>query len=151
MTRQARRGLVLVGVCIGVVAGLGSYTFVYAKGASYLQNDPEACRNCHVMQGQFDAWTRSSHHAVAVCNDCHTPHDFIGKYTTKALNGWHHSLAFTLRKMDGPILIKERNRRVTERACRGCHGEIVQGIDTAHPRGGAMSCTRCHPNVGHLH
>ena len=32
------------------MVGLGLYTFVYAKGYSYLSNDPQGCANCHVMQ-----------------------------------------------------------------------------------------------------
>ena len=52
----------------GVAVGLAAYTFVYAKGYSYLTNDPAACANCHVMQAQYDAWMKSSHHSVAACN-----------------------------------------------------------------------------------
>jgi cytochrome c nitrite reductase small subunit len=33
----------------GAVIALGTYTFVYAKGHSYLTNDPGACANCHIM------------------------------------------------------------------------------------------------------
>lgn len=141
---------ILVGLLAGVVAGVGSYTFVYARGASYLTNDPEACRNCHVMNEQFDAWTRGSHHAVATCNDCHTPHTFLGKWLTKASNGWHHSVAFTTGKFHEPIQITDRNLAVTEAACRDCHGDIVHAIDPGHdPR--EISCVRCHADVGHLH
>ena len=35
--------IIVVGVLIGVVVGVGSYTFIYAKGYSYLTNDPRAC------------------------------------------------------------------------------------------------------------
>jgi cytochrome c nitrite reductase small subunit len=70
---------ILIAVLVGAAGGLGSYTLVYARGYSYLQNDPAACANCHVMQEQFDGWIKSSHRAVAVCNDCHTPHTFVGK------------------------------------------------------------------------
>ena len=49
---------------IGVAVGLGAYTFIYAKGYSYLTNDPAACTNCHVMRAQYDAWMKSSHHSV---------------------------------------------------------------------------------------
>src|SRR5688572_30492436 len=66
-------------VAVGLALGLGAFTFVYARGASYLTNDPEACGNCHIMREHLGAWVKSSHHAVATCNDCHTPHDFIGK------------------------------------------------------------------------
>src|SRR5688572_18049051 len=82
-------------VTLGVASGLGGFTFIYAQGASYLTDDPAACANCHVMREQYDAWSRSSHRAVAVCNDCHTPTGFIRKYAAKASNGYHHSLAFT--------------------------------------------------------
>jgi cytochrome c nitrite reductase small subunit len=69
----------MLGVAAGLLLGLGGYTFVYARGASYLTNDPQACVNCHVMREQFDGWQRSSHRRAAVCNDCHAPHDLFGK------------------------------------------------------------------------
>lgn len=31
----------------GVLIGVGAYTFVYAKGYSYLTNDPSACQLSH--------------------------------------------------------------------------------------------------------
>jgi cytochrome c nitrite reductase small subunit len=140
-----------VSVLGGAALGLGAYTFVYARGGSYLSDDPRACANCHVMQAQLDAWSRSSHHQVAVCNDCHTPKDPVGKYWTKALNGWHHSRAFTTGDFHEPIMIKATNHAVTEGRCRSCHAAVVDAIDHA-PRGGqALSCTRCHADVGHLH
>lgn len=141
---------VLLGVTAGLVIGIGGYTFIYARGASYLTNDPRACANCHVMQEQFDAWQRSSHRAVAVCNDCHAPHDVIGKYTTKAKNGFWHSFYFTAGGFPEPIRVTPRNAAITERACRDCHTDIVHAIDAA-PGDAPMTCVRCHRNVGHLH
>ena len=85
-------GLVVV-AAMGV--GLGIFTFGYARGASYLTNDPQACANCHVMQGHFDDWRHSSHRSVAACNDCHTPPGLIPKYFVKARNGFWHSSTFT--------------------------------------------------------
>lgn len=142
---------VSLGSVIGLAAGLGLFTFIYANGASYMTNDPRACANCHVMYEQFDAWTKSSHHAVAVCNDCHTPHTTLAKLFVKASNGFHHSLAFTTGRFHEPIEISPRNRAVTEGACRHCHQDIVQAIDARHRPSDEMSCIRCHPNVGHLH
>jgi cytochrome c nitrite reductase small subunit len=141
-------------VVLGLAVGLGGYTFWYARGASYLSNDPEACANCHVMRDQLDAWAKGPHHAVATCNDCHTPHDPAGKWLTKASNGYHHSLAFTTGDFHEPILIKDHNRAVTEAACRACHVEVVQAIDLpghADRDAGAttIACTRCHANAGH--
>lgn len=142
--------LIVVGVLFGVAAGLAGYTFVYARGSSYLTDDPRACANCHVMQEQYDGWIKSSHRSVAVCNDCHTPHTFFAKYGTKALNGYHHSFAFTSGEFDEPIRIKARNLAVTEQACRSCHGDVVEAIDHPGPTTGQLSCVRCHHSVGHL-
>lgn len=144
--------MALVGILafgmLGVMAGVGGYTFVYAEGGSYLSDNASACANCHVMQGHFDAWAKSSHHAVATCNDCHTPHDFFGKYMTKARNGLHHSVAFTLGGFHEPIQITETDRQVVEGACRYCHAEVVSAIET-HADGPALDCVRCHTDVGH--
>jgi cytochrome c nitrite reductase small subunit len=140
-----------IGVPLGLVLGLGTYTFVYAKGASYLTNDPAACANCHVMREQYDGWLKSSHRAVAVCNDCHTPPGLIGKYSTKARNGFWHSFYFTLGGFHEPIRITDRNRKVTEQACRKCHTEMVDALEPLHAGGEAFSCIRCHASVGHLH
>jgi cytochrome c nitrite reductase small subunit len=99
------------------------------------------------MQEQYAAWSRSSHHAVAVCNDCHTPPDLVGKYETKALNGYHHSRAFTLGSYPDVIRITPRNREIARRACDNCHGDLVHAID----RAGTLDCLHCHADVGHTH
>jgi cytochrome c nitrite reductase small subunit len=147
-----RRLVLLAAALVGVLLGLGSYTFLYAKGYSYLTNDPRACANCHVMREQFDGWAKSSHGSVAVCNDCHTPHGIIPKYLTKALNGFWHSFYFTTGRYPDPVQITPRNHRVTEGACRSCHEELTASIDAAHgtPHGEGLSCVRCHASVGHL-
>jgi cytochrome c nitrite reductase small subunit len=152
MSRRSRLA-VAVAVAGGVALGLGAFTFGYAKGYSYLTNDPAACANCHVMTEHFDAWNRSSHRAVAVCNDCHTPHNFLGKYAIKAQNGFWHSFYFTTGTFHEPIRINPRNARVTEQTCRDCHAPIVAAIDPqpSHAASGALSCVSCHRNVGHLH
>jgi cytochrome c nitrite reductase small subunit len=143
---------VLTATVVGVAAGVGLYTFGYAKGASYLTDDPRACANCHVMEEQLSGWTKSSHRSVAACNDCHTPPGLIPKYAVKALNGFNHSFAFTSGRFPEPIQITPRNRRVTEAACRKCHAAIVDAID-AHAEGPReeLACLGCHRNVGHLH
>lgn len=140
---------VTAAVLVGMAAGAGGFTFVYAKGGSYLGSDPAACANCHVMQNHFDAWQKSSHRNVAGCNDCHAPHDFLGKYATKAINGWNHSRAFTTGDFHYPFQVTEMNRNVTEGACRSCHEPIVAQIEGAHTGEDRMSCIRCHRTVGH--
>jgi cytochrome c nitrite reductase small subunit len=144
---------------VGAMIGLGGFTFVYARGYSYLSNDPEVCGNCHVMDEHVSAWNKSSHKAVATCNDCHTPHHPVGKYVVKAKNGFWHSFYFTTGSYPYPIRITEGNHDVTEGACRYCHERITDAIDHGPPyaeetfdpdgSGDAFTCTRCHRYVGH--
>ncbi len=141
-----------IAVVGGVLAGVGFFTFGYAEGFSYMSNDPEACINCHVMEGHFDSWVNSSHRHVAVCNDCHLPAHPVGKWITKADNGFFHSVAFTLENFHEPIRIKERNRRVTQNQCVHCHEDLT---DQIHPAPGTdfagdpVLCIHCHADVGH--
>lgn len=158
MTRRQRITLAAA-VLIGMAAGLGGFTFVYARGASYLTNDPAACANCHIMSEHFAAWQKSSHRSVAACNDCHTPHDLVGKYTVKAKNGFWHSFYFTTGRYPDPLRITPANRAVTEAACRDCHQPVTEAIEhgAGWAEGGkedggrteAFLCTRCHDDVGH--
>ena len=148
MRASAVRGW-MVGALVGIACGVAGYTFIYAKGASYLTNDPAACANCHIMQDHFDAWVKSSHRSVAVCNDCHAPHNLIGKYWTKADNGFWHSFAFTTGNYPDPLRMKPRNRRVTEKACLYCHQQIVEDIAASAHSTQDLSCIRCHAGVGH--
>lgn len=147
MTGRQKKEAAIVALA-GLAAGLGGYTFIYAKGYSYLLHDPAACANCHVMRDNYDGWLKSSHRSAATCNDCHTPPEFIGRYATKAVNGFFHSLAFTSGRYPDAIQIKERSRNITESACRHCHQNIVAAIDTTNS-GQEISCVQCHAAVGH--
>ena len=140
----------LLSASIGVLMGLGGFTFFYAEGASYLSNDPKACVNCHIMREQYDGWLKGSHHAVATCNDCHVPHEFISKYLAKAENGFWHSKGFTLQDFHEPIRIKPRNKTILQENCVGCHASLVTEIAT-HPGNDEqmLDCMHCHSGVGH--
>ena len=134
----------LAAAALGLTAGVGGYAFVYAKGSSYLGNDPRTCANCHVMQAHYDGWQKAPHHGVATCNDCHTPSGAISKYVVKAENGFHHSMAFTLGDFPDVIRARPSSREVIEGQCRHCHEDIVQAMSPGE------SCVRCHDDVGHL-
>lgn len=153
MMRLQTIKLVIVGAAFGLAVGVGLYTFVYAKGYSYMSNNPMSCANCHVMEEQYSGWLKSSHHTAATCNDCHTPPDTIGKYYTKASNGFWHSYYFTLGGFHEPIQIKGHNLEVTEQSCRACHQDMVHSITVSEnqEKMEEMSCIRCHRNVGHPH
>lgn len=130
---------------------LASYGFFYAKGYSYMSDNPNACVNCHVMQNQMDSWQKSTHHHVAKCNDCHLPHHFFGKYAVKALNGFNHSAAFTLQNFKDPIQIKGHSKNVVLNACVSCHEPMVSNMKQNHGYSSDkdLNCLSCHQKVGH--
>ena len=140
--------LLLLAACLGVITGLSGYTFFYAQGTSYLRDDPVACKNCHIMREHFDIWARTSHHAAATCNDCHTPDDFFGKYSVKAINGWNHSVAFTTGSFPEPLRIKSFNKAIVQDNCITCHHNIVERMG-AGTNGENADCLQCHSYVGH--
>jgi cytochrome c nitrite reductase small subunit len=139
--------------------GLGGFVFRYAEGLSYFGTDPSACANCHIMQPQYDAWQKGSHHAAAVCIDCHLPNDFVSKYYTKAENGYRHGKLFTTGEFNEPIFVQARGREILEENCLRCHGSLVAELEP-HPGDQSpsrdvaasqrdVSCVRCHSGVGH--
>jgi cytochrome c nitrite reductase small subunit len=140
---------VVLGAAFGVALGLGLYTIRYAEALSYLSDDPRACANCHIMREQYEGWAKGPHAAVATCNDCHVPHDLVGKYLSKTLNGYHHSRAFTFQDFQEPIRITERNARALQEGCLFCHGDLVQEIHGAGAVPEDVRCVSCHRNVGH--
>ena len=129
----------------GILVGVSGYTFVYAKGYSYLLNDPKACVNCHVMRDNYDAWQLSPHR-FATCNDCHVPHHFAGKYATKAEHGMRHSYVFTFGDPQ-VIRIKPSGRAIVESNCVRCHAMTVSSI--LHGGENNHRCFDCHQGMGH--
>jgi cytochrome c nitrite reductase small subunit len=143
-------GLAVLGALVGVLLGVGGYTFFYAEGLSYVSTDPAACVNCHIMRPQYDSWQKSSHHAVAKCVDCHLPQDFVGKYVAKAENGWHHSKGFTLQDFHEPIMIKAKNARILQANCLACHADLVHElVGGVNGEPDEVQCVHCHSGVGH--
>ena len=49
-------GGVVIAAGLGMLLGLGGFTFHYGEGLSYLSTDPAACVNCHIMQPQYESW-----------------------------------------------------------------------------------------------
>jgi cytochrome c nitrite reductase small subunit len=145
-----RRSRLVLAILLGMLLGMGLFTFKYAEGLSYFSTDPAACANCHIMNEQYASWQKSGHHAAAKCVDCHLPVDLVGKYMAKASNGYHHSKGFTLNDFHEPIMIKPGNAQILQDNCLRCHGdfvhEIVAGSTTDRD---AVRCVHCHRGVGH--
>jgi cytochrome c nitrite reductase small subunit len=142
-------GLALA-AAIGILIGVGVFTFDYGKGGSYFSKAAESCTNCHIMQGQYDSWLKSGHAAVASCVDCHLPQDnLVNNYLAKAENGWHHSWAFTFQNFHEPIQITPKNERLLQNNCVRCHAAIVEEMATTPADPQTLNCVHCHAGVGH--
>jgi cytochrome c nitrite reductase small subunit len=143
--------LVLVALLLlGIPVGVGAFTFVYAKGFSYLSADPRACVNCHVMNEQYEAWLKGGHRHAATCVECHLPHEGLAKWMAKADHGFRHSAAFTLQNFKEPIEITARDRRMVQENCVRCHAEFVHDVlANAGPARQAIDCMHCHAGAGH--
>lgn len=145
---------VLLAMTLGVLAGVGGYTFSYAKGLSYLSHDPKACVNCHIMQREYDSWQKSGHHHAAVCVDCHLPESFVPRYLTKAENGWRHGKLFTTGGFVEPIEVKTAGRVVLQDNCVRCHSGLTSQMRSSAPVSGHsdalnLPCVHCHWDAGH--
>jgi cytochrome c nitrite reductase small subunit len=140
----------VAGAMVGMVVGLGLYTFRYAEGMSYFSTDPKACANCHVMNDQYASWVKGPHQGKATCVECHLPHDLVPKYIAKAENGYHHSKGFTLEDFHEPIMIKPKNAAILQQSCLRCHGDFVHDIVTAsRSTASDIRCVHCHRSAGH--
>jgi len=152
--RSVARGTLAVffACLLGIPAGIGAFTFVYAKGFSYLSTDPRACVNCHVMNAQYDAWRMSGHRHTATCVECHLPHAGLAKWIAKADHGFRHSAAFTLQNFKEPIEMTPKDREIVGVNCVRCHEGLVHDVAVAPGpgrKGAALECMHCHAGAGH--
>ena len=145
-----------VNFLVAVVLGLLAYTIYVSNAVSYLSDEPETCINCHVMRPEFSTWQHSSHRTVAVCNDCHVPHNNLAsKYLFKAKDGLRHATIFTMRAEPQVIKMHAAGINVVQENCKNCHYELnkqvglldVNGTNYLHGEG--KLCWDCHREVPH--
>lgn len=148
--------LFYVNLLIAFFVGIFIYAIYVSNAVSYLSDDPKTCVNCHVMRPEFATWQHSSHREVAVCNDCHVPHNnVVNKYFFKAKDGLRHATMFTLRMEPQVIKMHEAGQRVVQENCKGCHQRVNQDVgllnisleDKQHGEG--KLCWDCHREVPH--
>jgi cytochrome c nitrite reductase small subunit len=109
-------------VAAGVFSGFGALAFHISNASSYLTDDPKACVNCHVMAPQYATWQHSSHARVAVCNDCHVPHEnVLLKYAFKAMDGTRHAFMFTFHLEPEVIRMHAPGQWTVQNNCLRCH------------------------------
>ena len=143
-------------ILLGILTGLGCLALYISNAASYLSDRPEACMNCHVMASEYATWQRGSHARVAVCNDCHVPHDnFLKKYAFKAKDGLRHATIFTLRMEPQVIKLNKAAIPVVQKNCVRCHVNLVENVSPSEIRdesfhsGESRLCWECHRQTPH--
>lgn len=148
--------LFYVNLLIAFFTGIFIYALYVSNAVSYLSDDPETCVNCHVMRSEYATWQHSSHREVAVCNDCHVPHNnVLNKYFFKAKDGLRHATMFTLRMEPQVIKMHEAGQEVVQKNCQGCHQRVNEHVgllnvtleDKMH--GDGKLCWDCHREVPH--
>jgi cytochrome c nitrite reductase small subunit len=121
---------------VGVAMGMALVLVRIANATSYLSDDPQACINCHVMTDAYASWQRGSHGRVAVCIDCHVPHNsLVAKYAYKTRDGLKHSYVFTMRKEPQVLELSARAVPVVQANCVHCHSHQVMMVGALSWRG----------------
>ena len=148
--------LFYVNLLIAFFVGIFVYALYVSNAVSYLSDEPETCVNCHVMRTEFASWQHSSHREVAVCNDCHVPHNNVfNKYFFKAKDGLRHATMFTLRMEPQVIKMHEAGQEVVQKNCQGCHQNVNRDVGLLHisledkMHGDGKLCWDCHREVPH--
>ncbi|MCC7146487.1 MAG: cytochrome c nitrite reductase small subunit [Phycisphaeraceae bacterium] len=135
---------------LGMLVGSGLFVAHISRAASYLNDDPETCVNCHVMFPQYSTWQHGSHANVANCNDCHVPHDnFLNHYSFKARDGMWHSTVFTMRWEPQVIRLSKGAIPVVEDNCRRCHTQVIENVALTAHQSSDQRCWDCHRDVPH--
>ena len=163
--KKASKWIIALLVIIGLTGGFGIFTFFFANGSQHLTHDPEACKNCHVMEQVYESWMKGGHQHVAVCIDCHMPKDFVTKWLAKAKYGFLHGYAFTF--LDNPVTFtaSDEQKEFIQENCIECHKDyarnsidpraIGDGLPGKHKEYGnanePLKCVSCHRQAGHAH
>jgi len=114
-------------VVAGIAVGLGAFTFVYAKGYSYLGHDARGVRQLPRDERavrRLDAGESPDGRAVAPTATCRN--NVVGKYAVKAWDGFWHSYYFTANTYPDNIRItkldsassRDSAAPATRRSCR---------------------------------
>ncbi len=143
-------------IVFGSMIGLLFYAFYVSNVSSYLSDKPETCMNCHIMAPEYATWNHSSHREVAVCNDCHVPHNnALNKWYFKAKDGIRHASIFTARLEPQTIFIKEASVKVVQNNCVRCHTKLITNAKLLsqtsefHTHFKDRLCWSCHQEVPH--
>jgi cytochrome c nitrite reductase small subunit len=136
---------VIVGVIV-LAAALGVFAWV-TRAPRYLQHEPSTCNNCHVMDAQYENWYHAAHARVAVCTDCHLPHQNIfSYYVYKGYSGMKDVLSFTFKTYPAAIRATHQTDQIVQANCIRCHAATVEPSSPARSPSIATAGTATAPS-----
>ena len=137
----------MIGI-LGFLIALGVFTWVM-DAPSYLGHEPSTCNNCHVMDAQYEGWFHAAHERIAVCTDCHLPHQNIASYYLyKGYSGMRDVYSFTFKTYPAAIRATQQTDEIIQANCIRCHIDTVENILTG-PQPFDRYCWDCHRSVAH--
>lgn len=141
----------------GVALGLGLYNIYVSRVFSYLNDDPSACVNCHIMSASYQSWSRSSHAKWTTCKDCHVPqHSKLAALLFDARDGLHHASVLLTNNVPPAPRPLDPARKVIQSNCVRCHTQLTTEFVSAgkatfdeikHDQ--RKACWDCHRHVPH--
>jgi cytochrome c nitrite reductase small subunit len=137
----------IVGVLAFLVA-LGIFTWV-TDAPAYLEHEASTCNTCHVMDAQYENWYHAGHERVAVCTECHLPHqNIVSYYLYKGYSGMRDVYSFTFKTYPPAIRASHQTDEIVQANCIRCHNDTVESI-MAGPQAFDRYCWDCHQSVAH--
>jgi hypothetical protein len=143
---RSRRGLVILGVVVGLLAVVG---FGALALGTPISEQPTSCIVCHDMKPYCDAWLAGAHSGGrASCVDCHVDQGL--------LSHWANSIV-SLREVVGEIAglgtFPRADLILPSARCVRCHpkqNDTLVGIKFTHLGHAAVTtCSQCHVQTGH--
>ncbi len=141
------RYLLYAAVTAAVIA-LSVFVFV-TDAPAYAGTSASTCDNCHVMDAQYENWYHAGHADVAVCVDCHLPHqNLVAYWLEKGRTGVHDVYTFSTGQT--PVLIRAtpETKQIIQQNCIRCHATTVDEI-VAGAQAFERNCWDCHRSVAH--
>ena len=101
------------------------------------------------MDSQYENWYHAAHEYVAVCADCHLPHqNFLSYYLYKGYSGMKDVFSFTFKTYPAALRATHQTDTIVQANCLRCHTDTVENI-VSGPQAFDRYCWSCHRSAAH--
>lgn len=113
---------------------------IYTKTSS-----PEFCGSCHVMETQYDSWSKAGLHRTIKCVDCHLPNNNIVNHMVwKGYDGMKDVIFFYSGIYGQNMKISSHGKNTVKKNCMRCHKDMISQMKT-----NGRFCWDCHRRIKH--